>query len=74
MVHLHMLRPFGSRATGNIEEENGFGSQAVGRHVQDLMPFGCLAIGKREKEAGSGTEDIGNTVRFKFGVNDNNLN
>jgi hypothetical protein len=59
MGHLHTLRPFGSRATGNIEEETGFGFQAIGRDVQSLMPFGYLAIGSREKEVGSGFEDIG---------------
>jgi hypothetical protein len=62
MGHLHILRPFGSRATGNIEEENGFGSQAIGRDVQSLMPFGYLAIGNPEEEVGSGIEAIGSTT------------
>jgi len=63
MGHLHTLRPFGSRATGNIEEENGFGFQAIGRDVQSLMPFGYLAIGNPEEEVGSGIEGIGSIVR-----------
>jgi hypothetical protein len=60
---LHILKPFGSLATGNIGEENGFGSQVIGRDVQSLMPFGSLVIGNREEEAGSGFEDIGSIVR-----------
>jgi hypothetical protein len=62
MGHLRILKPFGSPATGNIEEENGFGSQAIGRDVQSLMPFGYLAIGNPEEEVGSGIEAIGSTT------------
>jgi hypothetical protein len=62
MGRLHTLRPYGSRATGNIEEENGFGSPAIGGDVQSLMPFGFLGVGNREEEVGSGIVDIGSIV------------
>jgi hypothetical protein len=62
MGPLHTLRPYGSLATGDIREENAFGSPAIGRDVQSLMPFGYLVVGNREEEVGSGIEDIGNIV------------
>jgi hypothetical protein len=68
MDHLHILKPFGSQATGNIEGENGFGSLAIGRGGRGHTPFGCLVIGRREGVAGSGIKDIGSIVEFKFGV------
>jgi len=68
MGHLHILKPLGPRATGNIEEENGFGSQAIGRDGRGHTPFGCLAIGRREGVVGFGIKDIGSIVEFKFGV------
>jgi hypothetical protein len=69
MGPLHILKLFGSRATGNIEEENGFGSQAIGKDVQSLMLFGYPVIGNREEEVGSGIQDIGSIVDSnEFGV------
>jgi len=63
MDHLHILKPLGSRATGNIEEESGFGSQAIGRGGRGHTPFGCPAIGRREGEVGSGIKDIGSIAK-----------
>ncbi len=68
MGHLHILKPLGSRATGNIEKENGSGCLAIGRDGPGHAPFGYLAIGRREGEVGCGIKDIGNIVKFKFGV------
>jgi hypothetical protein len=68
MDHLHILKPFGCRAIGNIEEENGFGSRAIGRSGRAHTRFGCLATGRREGVGGFGIKDIGSIAKFKFGV------
>jgi hypothetical protein len=86
MGHLRTLKLFGSPATGNIEEGNGFGFRAIGRGGRGLTRFGCLATGRPEGVAGSGVKDIGSIVEFRFavmssvvttrvfGVNNNNFN
>jgi hypothetical protein len=68
MGHLPIPKPLGSRAIGNIVEENGSGYRAIGRGGQGHTPFGCLAIGRREGEVGSGIKDIGSIAEFKFRV------
>lgn len=59
MEHLPIPRRFGDRAIGFIGEENGLGSQVIGRDLLDLMPIGRLAIGNPEEEVGSGGKATG---------------
>ena len=56
---------FGDLAIGSIEEETGFGRQAIGRNLQDLMEFGFPGIGSRGEGVGSGSLDIGNTTKIR---------
>jgi hypothetical protein len=62
MGHLPFQRLLGSPVIGDIGEENGFGYQVIGGHLQDLMRFGSLAIGNQEDRVGSGAKGIGNIV------------
>ena len=61
MEHLPIQRRFGDPAIGFINEGNGFGTQVIGRDLQDLMPIGYLAIGNPKEEVGSGGKATGGT-------------
>jgi len=61
MEHLPIQRRFGDPAIGFINEGNGFGTQVIGRDLQDLMPIGRLAIGNPKEKVGSGGKATGGT-------------
>ena len=63
MEHLPIRRRFGDRAIGLINEGNGFGSQVIGRDLQNLMPAGCPAIGNPKEMVGSGGKATGIIVK-----------